>query len=50
MIRFFRNIRQKLVAENTPEEKITHLKDEDSAWVNDEEPDDDVTFVVIKIK
>ena len=40
----------KSVAEKEPEEIITYLKDEGSRWVNDKEPDDDVTFVVIKIK
>jgi sigma-B regulation protein RsbU (phosphoserine phosphatase) len=38
------------VAEKEPEEIITYLKDEGSRWVNDREPEDDVTFVVIKIK
>lgn len=38
------------VAEKSPEEIIGFLKDEGSAWVNDEAPDDDVTFVVIKVK
>jgi len=36
--------------ENTPEEIINHLKDEGSRWVKDQDPDDDVTFVVIKVK
>ena len=39
-----------LAAEKEPEEIITYLKDEGSRWVNDKDPDDDVTFVVIKIK
>jgi serine phosphatase RsbU (regulator of sigma subunit) len=38
------------VAEKSPEEIIEYLKDEGSVWVNDEDPDDDVTFVVIKVK
>lgn len=38
------------VAERTPEEIITNLKDRGSEWVNDADPDDDVTFVVIKVK
>ena len=38
------------VAEKTPEEIINSLKVEGSAWVNDNDPDDDVTFVVIKVK
>ena len=40
----------KSVAEKKPEEIISYLKDEGSRWVNDKDPDDDVTFVVIKIK
>ena len=38
------------VAEKQPEEIINYLKEEGSRWVKDKEPDDDVTFVVIKIK
>ncbi len=38
------------VAEKSPEEIIGYLKNEGSTWVNDEAPDDDVTFVVIKVK
>ncbi|MCA0445075.1 MAG: SpoIIE family protein phosphatase [Bacteroidetes bacterium] len=38
------------VAEKEPEDIITYLKEEGSRWVNDNDPDDDVTFVVIKIK
>ena len=37
-------------AEGTPEDIITKLKDAGSEWVNDAEPNDDVTFVVIKVK
>ena len=37
-------------AEKTPEEIIDHLKNEGSNWVRDNDPDDDVTFVVIKVK
>ncbi|MEE9430109.1 MAG: two-component regulator propeller domain-containing protein [Melioribacteraceae bacterium] len=33
-----------------PEEIIEHLKNTGSAWVEDAEPDDDVTFVVIKMR
>ena len=33
-----------------PEDIITKLKNEGSSWVNDKDPDDDVTFVVIKVK
>jgi sigma-B regulation protein RsbU (phosphoserine phosphatase) len=38
------------VAEKEPERIITYLKDVGSRWTNDKEPDDDVTFVVIKVK
>jgi sigma-B regulation protein RsbU (phosphoserine phosphatase) len=38
------------VAEKEPEEIITYLKEEGSRWVNDKDPEDDVTFVVIKLK
>ena len=38
------------VAELSPEDIVTKLKDEGSRWVNDKDPDDDVTFVVIKVK
>ncbi|HES59252.1 MAG TPA: serine/threonine-protein phosphatase [Caldithrix sp.] len=38
------------VAEKEPEEIIGFLKEEGSAWVNDKDPADDVTFVVIKMK
>ncbi len=38
------------VAEKSPEEIIEHLKNSGSDWINGREPDDDVTFVVIKMK
>ena len=38
------------VAKKGAEEIIEYLKDEGSAWVNDQDPDDDVTFVIIKVK
>ena len=38
------------VAGLSPEEIISKLKNAGSDWVNDKEPDDDVTFVVIKVK
>jgi serine phosphatase RsbU (regulator of sigma subunit) len=44
-----RNLFEEL-AGYTPEEIIKKLKDAGSDWVNDKEPDDDVTFVVIKVK
>jgi serine phosphatase RsbU (regulator of sigma subunit) len=37
-------------AEKEPEEIINYFKNESSNWVNSKDPDDDVTFVVIKIK
>ena len=33
-----------------PDEIISKLKDAGSEWVKDQDPDDDVTFVVIKVK
>ena len=38
------------VAEKAPEEIISFLKNEGKAWNNNQAPDDDVTFVVIKVK
>ncbi|MBE0571103.1 MAG: SpoIIE family protein phosphatase [Ignavibacteriaceae bacterium] len=38
------------VAEKEPEGIISYLKEEGSRWSNDKEPDDDVTFVVLKVK
>ncbi len=38
------------LAEEAPDEIISKLKDAGSEWVNDKDPDDDVTFVVIKVK
>jgi serine phosphatase RsbU (regulator of sigma subunit)/ligand-binding sensor domain-containing protein len=38
------------VAEKSPEEIINSLKDEGSKWIGVKDPDDDVTFVVIKVK
>jgi len=38
------------VAEKEPEPIITYLKEAGSRWTSDKDPDDDVTFVVIKIK
>ena len=37
-------------AKKEPEEIITHLRAEARSWTSDKEPDDDVTFVVIKVK
>ena len=45
VINSFRN-----VAEKSLDEIINYLKDEGLKWVNDKDPDDDVTFVVIKVK
>ncbi len=38
------------VALKEPEEIVTYLKEEGRRWTNDKDPDDDVTFVVIKVK
>jgi sigma-B regulation protein RsbU (phosphoserine phosphatase) len=38
------------VAEKEPEKIIDYLKNEGSRWSENKEPDDDVTFVVIKVK
>jgi serine phosphatase RsbU (regulator of sigma subunit)/ligand-binding sensor domain-containing protein len=38
------------VGEKEPEEIVDHLKNSGSQWLNGKEPDDDVTFVVIKVK
>ena len=38
------------IAEQAPEEIISFFKNEGAAWVNNADPDDDVTFVVIKVK
>ena len=37
-------------ANKSSEEIISILKEEGSSWVNDKDPDDDVSFVVIKVK
>jgi len=38
------------VAEKAPEEIVSYLKNEGAGWINNADPDDDVTFVVIKVK
>ena len=38
------------IAEKEPERIITYLKEVGSRWTSEKDPDDDVTFVVIKIK
>ena len=40
----------KTVAEKQPEEIIEYLKGESAKWGDDKVPDDDVTFVVLKVK
>ena len=40
----------KEIAFKPSDEIITRLKDEGSRWVQENDPDDDVTFVVIKVK
>jgi serine phosphatase RsbU (regulator of sigma subunit) len=37
-------------ANKNPEEIIEDLKNAGSEWTNDAAPDDDITFVVIKVK
>ena len=37
-------------AEKEAEEIINYFKNESSKWIKDKDPDDDVTFVVIKVK
>jgi len=38
------------ISESEPDKIISKLKDAGSDWVSDQDPDDDVTFVVIKVK
>ncbi|MCW8850224.1 MAG: SpoIIE family protein phosphatase, partial [Melioribacteraceae bacterium] len=38
------------IAEKNPDEIIQYFKTSGSEWVKDKDPDDDVTFVVIKVK
>ena len=38
------------IGERDPAEIVEHLKNSTSQWSNGKEPDDDVTFVVIKVK
>ena len=40
----------KKVAGKSPDEIISHLKNEGASWANNGDPGDDVTFVVIKVK
>jgi serine phosphatase RsbU (regulator of sigma subunit) len=40
----------KEIADNSPEEIIEHLRKAGEAWANGRDQEDDVTFVVIKIK
>jgi sigma-B regulation protein RsbU (phosphoserine phosphatase) len=40
----------KLAADKTPNDIVEYLKSSASQWANGVEPDDDVTFVVIKVK
>jgi serine phosphatase RsbU (regulator of sigma subunit) len=37
-------------AKKEPEEIVSYLREEGKRWTSDKEPDDDVTFVVIKVK
>jgi len=38
------------LAEQSPEAIISQLKNTGSEWTSNKDPDDDVTFVVIKVK
>ena len=38
------------IAEQSPEKIISYLKNEGAGWVNNADPEDDITFVVIKVK
>ncbi len=38
------------VAEKEPEKIIEYLKEEGNRWADNKDPDDDITFVVIKVK
>jgi len=40
----------KKVAVHSPEEIIEHMKSAGSGWIDGTEPDDDITFVVLKVK
>ncbi len=40
----------KFTAEKSPDEIVEYLKNTASKWINGVEPDDDITFVVIKVK
>ena len=38
------------IAEKEPEDIIKHFKEEAKSWSVNKEPEDDITFVVIKVK
>jgi serine phosphatase RsbU (regulator of sigma subunit) len=38
------------VAEKEPEKIIEYLKEEGNRWADNKDPDDDITFVIIKVK
>ena len=38
------------VGEKEPEEIVNHLKTSTAKWIGGKDPDDDVTFVVVKVK
>jgi len=40
----------KQVADKSPDEIVEYLKNVESEWVSDKDPDDDITFIVIKVK
>ena len=38
------------VADQSPDDIVSFLKSEGASWVDNENPQDDVTFVVLKVK
>jgi serine phosphatase RsbU (regulator of sigma subunit) len=48
----YKRVKEKFgeVAKKSPEEIIGHLKEDGSNWIGDLDPNDDVTFVVVKVK
>ena len=38
------------IGDKSSDQIIEKLKEESSVWINDQEPDDDITFVVVKVK
>jgi serine phosphatase RsbU (regulator of sigma subunit) len=48
----YKKVRNKFeeIAEQRPEQIIEIMKNEGSDWASDTDPEDDITFVVIKVK